>query len=686
MIDTEYANSQLTIEDDSIIDPKAVYDAVWNDLNDGMYALAVIDAGTDFRFIAFNQAVADYSILPTNGLKGKRLSEALVPERAKQYHQHYSRCLQTGKTTVFEEQRSTAAGDTWWHLNIYPVRDRSGQIYQLLVSATDITHQRQTEIALESSKQILQQVIDTMPSAIFWKDVNSHYLGCNKAFANIAGRETVVEMVGKSDYDMPWKKEESDWFVTCDRRVMEADCPELNIIEPQLQAEGREAWLSTSKIPLHNADGMVSGILGIIEDITQKKEAEDQKARLLAILEATPDIVSITDASGHHCYLNQAGQRMFNMSSEQAKLLKLTDLAHPEMADRLISEALPTARKEGIWSGETKIRNCFGQEIPVSHVIISHKSKEGLTERYSSIMRDISDRKATETLLTQQSEELSQALVELQKTQAQIIQSEKMSSLGQMVAGVAHEINNPVNFIHGNLQPASIYAQELLALIDLYNHSYPDPTEEIETALEDLDIDFVRQDLPKLLKSMSVGTERIREIVLSLRNFSRLDESEVKTVDIHEGIDSTLVILNHRLKSDNEKKAIAVTKQYGELPMVDCYPSQLNQVLMNILANAIEALEKQPDPEIAIATEVKQDFVNIHIKDNGPGIPQALQPQILDPFFTTKPIGKGTGMGMSISYQIITEKHGGQLVFASEVGKGTEFCITIPIHQPTEEA
>ena len=211
--------------------------------------------------------------------------------------------------------------------------------------------------------------------------------------------------------------------------------------------------------------------------------------------------------------------------------------------------------------------------------------------------------------------------------------------------------------------------------------NYLKPTEEIETALEDLDIDFVRQDLPKLLKSMSVGTERIREIVLSLRNFSRLDESEVKTVDIHEGIDSTLVILNHRLKSDNEKKAIAVTKQYGELPMVDCYPSQLNQVLMNILANAIEALEKQPDPEIAIATEVKQDFVNIRIKDNGPGIPQALQPQILDPFFTTKPVGKGTGIGMSISYQIVTQRHKGQLYCQSTLGQGTKFTIQIPIRQ-----
>ena len=168
---------------------------------------------------------------------------------------------------------------------------------------------------------------------------------------------------------------------------------------------------------------------------------------------------------------------------------------------------------------------------------------------------------------------------------------------------------------------------------------------------------------------------------MSLRNFSRLDESDIKTVDIHEGIDSTLVILNHRLKTDNENTVIKVTKQYGELPLVDCYPSQLNQVLMNILANAVEALEETAEPEISITTEVKDKSVSIRIKDNGPGIPQEIQPQILDPFFTTKPIGKGTGMGMSISYQIITEKHGGQLMFTSEVGQGTEFCINIPITQ-----
>jgi signal transduction histidine kinase len=259
-----------------------------------------------------------------------------------------------------------------------------------------------------------------------------------------------------------------------------------------------------------------------------------------------------------------------------------------------------------------------------------------------------------------------------------------MSSLGQMVAGVAHEINNPVNFIHGNLQPARDYTQSLLDLIELYQKTY-EPTAEIAAALENTELDFVREDLPKLLSSMTMGTERIREIVLSLRNFSRLDESAIKTVDLHEGIDSTLVILSHRLKASDRTQGVKVVKHYASLPLVDCYPSQLNQVLINILANALDALEDHPQPQITLTTETRLHQAIIRIADNGPGIPPEIQSQILDPFFTTKPVGKGTGMGMSISYQIITEKHGGELTFTSVAGQGTEFMIAVPIRQTHSE-
>ncbi|MDZ8137744.1 MAG: ATP-binding protein [Nostoc sp. DedQUE04] len=302
-----------------------------------------------------------------------------------------------------------------------------------------------------------------------------------------------------------------------------------------------------------------------------------------------------------------------------------------------------------------------------------------------------------EARVEQRTVELKTALSELQRTQAQVVQSEKMSSLGQLVAGIAHEINNPVNFIHGNLTYLDEYTENLLQMIYLYQerHSSHDP--EIQALAEKIDLEFLVEDLQKMLSSMKMGTERIRNIVLSLRNFSRMDEAEFKTVDIHEGIESTLLILQHRLKDKPDRSAIEVIKDYGNLPQVECYPGQLNQVLMNILVNAIDALDEadikrtsqqiQENPsQITIRTSVvDSQSIEIAIADNAQGMPESVQNRIFDPFFTTKPVGKGTGMGMAISYQIITEKHGGKLLCFSSLGQGTNFIIQVPIRQQAPE-
>ncbi|MEG4275229.1 MULTISPECIES: ATP-binding protein [unclassified Microcoleus] len=285
---------------------------------------------------------------------------------------------------------------------------------------------------------------------------------------------------------------------------------------------------------------------------------------------------------------------------------------------------------------------------------------------------------------------------ELQETQLQLVQSEKMSSLGQLVAGVAHEINNPVNFIYGNLSHANDYIKELIHMLNLYQRYYPQPEAEIVHEIEDSELPFIIDDLPKLLSSMQLGIERIRNIVHSIRNFSRLDETEIKSVDIHEGINSTLMILQHRLKAKSDRPAINVIKDYGALPLVNCYAGQLNQVFMNLLANAIDALEERLsredsavfNPQILIRTKVvpgnshdnisSASHILVTISDNGVGMTEKVRAKLFTPFFTTKPIGKGTGMGLSISRKILIEKHCGQLECISKPEQGTQFIIELP--------
>lgn len=300
------------------------------------------------------------------------------------------------------------------------------------------------------------------------------------------------------------------------------------------------------------------------------------------------------------------------------------------------------------------------------------------------LSKAVQESQQSEQALQLRSQELEQAIADVRAMQSRLLTAEKMSALGVLVAGVAHEINNPVSFIYGNIEHAQQYMEDLLALISIYQTFYSDHTPEVNNCINDIDLAFIQADLPKVMASMRMGAERIREIVLSLRTFSHMDEAEYKQVDLHKGLESTLVILTHRLKASANDPEIQVNKTYGQLPQVVCYAGQINQVFMNILSNAIDALRQENvrAPEITIRTRCHRHQAIIEIADNGPGIPAHIQEKIFDPFFSTKPVGKGTGLGMALSYQIIVEKHHGQLLY-QERQSGAHFIIYLPLQQTT---
>ncbi len=474
--------------------------------------------------------------------------------------------------------------------------------------------------------------------------------------------------------------------------------------------------------PVKSPSGEVIGLTYICTNIRDRKaaEAEINKsfAALGATLEATADGILVLDAIGNIIICNQKfvdlwqiPDRIFH-SNDDSYILKY-------VAKRISSAQYLHQFGKELSSDQNSFEIV---ELDDGRTLECYSQPQNVLDSCAGrvwSLRDITERLAAEALVRAseekyrlQAEKLEHALQELKSTQSQLIQAEKMSGLGQLVAGIAHEINNPVNFIYGNLSYADTYTSELLSLVEIYRKHYPEPVEAVLEKLEEIDIDFLANDFVKLVGSIRVGAERIQKIVQSLNKFSRSDEEGCKVVDIHEGIDSTLMILQSRLKATPHRPEIKIEKKYANLPDVECYAGQLNQVFMNLLTNAIDALEEdaqtngvwrvvnekpqwnrqdQKVSKILIQTEILADAqipnmqsgdrLVIKISDNGHGIPDELRNRLFDLFFTTKPVGKGTGLGLSIAYQIITENHGGKLSFSSEIGKGTEFTIEIPVVQ-----
>lgn len=453
-------------------------------------------------------------------------------------------------------------------------------------------------------------------------------------------------------------------------------------------------------------------IYAIARDVTQVKEADAVRRQTETLFRLLVNSVKdyaiyMLDSQGRVMSWNQGAERTNGFTASEI-IGQHVSCFHPqdEVQQGRPQEVLDIAATHGCYEYETWRLRKDGSKFWADVVITALKDDAGHLTGFATVTRDITERKQAQealksardelekrvkertTQLQQKTTELEAAMRELQDTQAQLIHAEKICSLGQLVAGIAHEINNPISFIYGNVDHAKAYTEDLMQLCQLYSQHFPNPPTEIEEFIDTIELDFILKDLPKVLSSMKIGAERISKLILSLRNFSRHDEAEKKVVNLHQGIDSTLEMLQSRLKGKGKQPKIQVVKKYRKLPLIECYAGQLNQVLMNILSNAIDVLEeKDADREITVSTQMSadKDKVLISIADNGKGIPQELQNRIFDPFFTTKGVGKGVGLSLAVSFQIIVEKHGGKLSFSSQPNQGTEFVIEIPIRQSQTE-
>ncbi|MGL5062631.1 MAG: PAS domain-containing protein [Microcoleus sp.] len=590
-----------------------------------------------------------------------------------------------------------------------PLRNADGNIFAVLAFSHDITERHQAQEAMRQSETRFRSLVANIPGVVYRWQEDFSVTFISDAIFLLSGYQAAdflshPDREGRNFASAIYSEDLPTVKATIQQGIETRQCYSLEY--RLLAADGTIKWVWDKGSPVFDGDGNVSYLDGVIFDISDRylaQEALRQKtSELEAVFRALPDLYFRVGADGTILdYLSGNSEELY-VPTDEFLNKKMSEILPPGLSsqfDRAMQEVI-----------EAKAIITLEYSLPLSRGEQTYEARF-LPLNYSEVIiiaRNITLRKQAESELKDKNRQLEQTLKQLGKTQAQLIHAEKMSGLGQLVAGIAHEINNPVSFIYGNIIYARDYAHNLLRLSNLYQKHYPIPPAEIGEFADEIELEFIKNDFPQLLISIEMGADRIRQIVLSLRNFSRLEESALKRVDIHEGIDSALLILQHRLKENGRNRNIEIVKEYGKLPLVECYVGQLNQVFMNILSNAIDALAEirerklelmdaaenydfcdlvasyNPLPYIRIHTEVLDDrWVTISILDNGPGMPESVKSRIFDPFFTTKPVGKGTGLGLSISYQIVVERHGGRLRCISAPGGGTEMAIEIPIRQKT---
>lgn len=625
----------------------------------------------------------------------------LFPNLPECWHQQATASL-AGTLDLWELETCLTLGDDqveWVKWVVRPWKKETGAIAGLILLVEVITESKQ----LKDTLQLTQLAMDRAADAVLWISLDGRLCYVNDTACRLLGYSR-PELLKLKIYDIDPDLAPAMWSVQCEdirhRGSLTFESRyshrnglifpvEVNVnyleVKPS-DGDGQNVWESGGHSPT------LPLLCWFARDISERKAASsaitESRDQLEAVLNAVPGLVSWVGADLRYLGVNQHLANAYAVPAHQFIGREVGFLQNSPEFNQFVYAFFAS----NDWTSSREITANVKDE-PRTYLIVAQKYHRGRAAVFVGL--DITDRRNMELALrlsqeeeTRRRGELEAALVQLQRTQTQLVQTEKMSSLGQMVAGIAHEINNPVNFIFGNLAHAYNYIEDLLRLINLYEQHYPDPIDDIEAELEDIGYDFIKTDLPQMFRSMQVGAERIRDVVRSLRLFTRLDEAQMKPVNIHEGLDSTLLILQNRLQAKGGRSSIKLVKTYGDLPLINCYPGQLNQVFMNLLTYHIDRLEMAmvgsnplANPLLSVTTAIVEgDRVMISIGDNAPGLTSEEYRQVFDPLLATPTTGQRTALGLSIAHHLVVEKHGGQLACVSEPQGGLEFQICLPLN------